>query len=113
VWIEVLEPQRKPAGAAARRWASRAKSNAPHSIINKRFNPLISIVGSTATRTFTVTFTVNWPSTSIGAGLRAVLQKPTFRDLSTSIDSRDDSQRHRHAFVSVGEGPKQRGHQTP
>jgi len=64
-------------------------------------------------QTFTVTFTVNLPSTSIGAGLQAVRQKLTLRDLSTSIDSRDDCQRHRHASVSVAEASKKRRHQTP
>jgi hypothetical protein len=84
-----------------------------HSIINDRFTQLIFIVLFTATRILTVTFTVNLPSTSIGAGLQAVRQKLTFRDLSTSIDSRDDCQRHRHASVSVAEASKKRRHQTP
>ena len=57
-----------------------------HSIINERFNQSIFIVLSTAARIFTVTFTVNLPSASIGAGLQAVRPKLTFRDLSTSID---------------------------
>jgi hypothetical protein len=66
-----------------------------------------------ASQTFTVIFTVKVRATSIGADLRAVLRKLTFRDLSTSIDSNDDRQRHRRTLVSVGEVPKKGRHQTP
>jgi len=66
-----------------------------------------------ASQIFTVIFTVKVLSTSIGAGFRPIRPKLTFRDLSTSIDSRDDSQRHRHASVSVAEASKKRRHQTP
>jgi hypothetical protein len=65
-----------------------------------------------ASQTFTVIFTVKVLSTSIGAGFRSVRQKLTFRDLSTSIDSHDDRQRHRRALVSVREVPKKGRHQT-
>jgi hypothetical protein len=68
---------------------------------------------SAASQFFTVTFTVNLPGTSIGAGLRAIRQDLTFRDLSTSIDSHDDRQRHRRALEAVGEVPKKGRHQTP
>jgi hypothetical protein len=74
---------------------------------------LIFIALPTATCIFAVTFTVNLPSPSIGAGLRAVRPKLTFRDLSTSIDSRDDCQRHRHASMSNAKASKKRRHQTP
>jgi hypothetical protein len=40
-----------------------------------------------ALQKFTVIFTVKVRSTSIGAGLRAILRRLTFRDLSRTIDS--------------------------
>lgn len=58
-----------------------------HSIINEPSKLLICHVLSPDSQTFTVIFTVNLSGTSIGAGLRAVRRKATFRDLSTSIDS--------------------------
>jgi hypothetical protein len=58
-----------------------------HSIINEPSNLLISRELAAASKTFAVTFTVKVPGTSIGAGLRAVRPKVTFRDLSTSIGS--------------------------
>ena len=61
-----------------------------HSIINEPSKLLICMVLDTASRIFTVIFTVKVPGTSIGAGLRAIRPKVTFRDLSTSIDSDDD-----------------------
>ena len=84
-----------------------------HSIINEPSKLLIRKALAAAPQTFTVTFTVNLPSTSIGAGLRAIRQNLTFRDLSTSIDSRDGCQRHRHASSSLREAPKKGRHQTP
>ena len=62
-----------------------------------------------ATQILTVTFTVNLPGTSIGAGFRAVLRKLTFRDLSRSIDSCDHRRHLRRASVSVQESPKGAG----
>jgi hypothetical protein len=62
---------------------------------------------------FTVIFTVKVSGTSIGAGLRAIQPKVTFRDLSTSIDSHADCQHHRRAPVSVAAAAKKRRHQTP
>ena len=84
-----------------------------HSIINEPSKLLMCKEQDAASQIFTVTFTVNLSGTSIGAGLRAVRLKLTLRDLSTSIDSRDDCQRHRHACMSVGEASKPRRHQTP
>ena len=46
---------------------------------------------------FTVIFTVKVLDTSIGAGLRAIRPKVTFRDLSRSIDSKNDSPHRRCA----------------
>jgi len=74
---------------------------------------LIRKVLAAASQIFTVIVTVNLSGTSIGAGLRAIRPDATFRDLSTSIDSHDDCQRHRRALVSVGEVPKKGRHQTP
>jgi hypothetical protein len=62
---------------------------------------------------FTVIFTVKVPSTSIGAGLRAIRPKVTFRDLSTSIDSYAECQHHRRAPLSLREAPKKVWHKTP
>jgi hypothetical protein len=58
-----------------------------HSIINETSKLLICKVLAAASKTFTVKFTVNVPGTSVGAGLRAIRPKVTFRDLSTSIGS--------------------------
>jgi hypothetical protein len=66
-----------------------------------------------ASKILTVIFTVNLSDTSIGAGLRAIRPNLIFRDLSASIDSHDNRQRHRRALVSVGEVPKKGRHQTP
>jgi hypothetical protein len=66
-----------------------------------------------APQIFTVIFTVKAQSTSIGAGFRAIRPEATFRDLSTSIDSRDHRRHHRRASVSVDEVPKKGRHQTP
>ena len=63
---------------------------------------LICRVLAAASKAFTVTFTVKVPGTSIGAGLRAIRPKVTFRDLSTSIDSDDGCQRYRRPPVPVG-----------
>ena len=68
-----------------------------HSIINKPSKLLICMVLDTASRIFTVIFTVKVPGTSIGAGLRAIRPKVTFRDLSRSIDSKNDSPHRRCA----------------
>jgi hypothetical protein len=83
-----------------------------HSIINEPSKLLIRKVVAATPQTFTVIFTVNLSGTSIGAGFRAVRPKLTFRDLSTSIDSRGDSKRHRHAPAPVTEAPKKGRHQT-
>jgi hypothetical protein len=74
-----------------------------HSIINEPSKPLFCMALAAASQTFTVTFTVNLPGNSIGAGFRAVRRKLTFRDLSTSIDSHDDCRHHRGA---VRAGPR-------
>lgn len=60
-----------------------------HSIVNEPSKLLICRPPDPARRKFTVIFTVKVRSTSIGAGLRAIRPEATFRDLSTSIDSRD------------------------
>jgi len=57
---------------------------------------------------FTVIFTVKVRSTSIGAGLRAIRPEVTFRDLSTSIDSRDH-RGHRRRGIDGGQGNDQEG----
>jgi hypothetical protein len=84
-----------------------------HSIINEPSKLLIRKALAAAPQTFTVIFTVNLSGTSIGAGLQAIRPKLTFRDLSTSIDSRDHRRHHRRASVSVEEVPKKGRHQTP
>jgi len=76
--------------------------NHSHSIINEPSKLLICRVLAAASKAFTVTFTVKVPGTSIGAGLRAIRPKVTFRDLSTSIDSDDGCQRYRRPPVPVG-----------
>jgi len=55
-----------------------------------------------ASQAFTVTFTVNLSGTSIGAGLRAVLRKRTFRDLSRSIGSWVPCEPLAHRAMSLG-----------
>jgi hypothetical protein len=67
----------------------RSPGRAPysHSIINEPSKLLIRKVFAAASQTFTVIFTVKVLCTSIGAGLRAIRPKVTFRDLSTSIGS--------------------------
>jgi hypothetical protein len=57
---------------------------------------------------FTVIFTVKVSGTSIGAGLRTIQQKVTFRDLSRSIDSDNDC-RDASTRVSAGQGNAQEG----
>jgi hypothetical protein len=58
-----------------------------HSIVNELSKLLICRRPDAAMQKFTVTFTVKARSASIGAGLRAVLRRLTFRDLSRTIDS--------------------------
>jgi hypothetical protein len=58
-----------------------------HSIINEPYKYLIHKGLDSTLLSYTVTSTVNLTGTSIGAGLRAIPQKVTFRDLSRSIDS--------------------------
>ena len=58
-----------------------------HSIINARSKRLIRRGFDTAPKSFTVMFTVKLTGTNIGAGLRPIRPKVTFRDLSRSIDS--------------------------
>ena len=84
-----------------------------HSIINEPSKLLIRKALTAALQTFTVIFTVKVRSTSIGAGLRAVRPKLTFRDLSTSIDSNDDSRDRRRASAQVREAPEKGQRQTP
>lgn len=91
----------------------REAPNHSHSIINEPSKLLICKVRAAASQIFTVIFTVKVPGTSIGAGLRAIRPKVTFRDLSRSIDSNDDRRFDRRASVSVRETPKKGWHQTP
>jgi len=77
-----------------------------HSIINEPSKLLIRRVLAAASQILTVIFTVNLSGISIGAGFRAVSRKLTFRDLSTSIDSRDHRRHLRRASVSVQESPQ-------
>jgi hypothetical protein len=58
-----------------------------HSIVNELSTLLICRRPDAAMQKFTVIFTVKARSASIGAGLRAVLRRLTFRDLSRTIDS--------------------------
>jgi hypothetical protein len=60
------------------------------------------------TQNFTVIFTVKLGSASIGAGLQAIRQEATFRDLSTSIDS-SNHRGHRRRRIGVGQGNDQEG----
>ena len=64
-----------------------------YSIVASVRNPLSHIDIFTGLRSLTVSFTVNPSGSSIGAALRAVLRKLTFRDLSRSIDSWDAHER--------------------
>jgi hypothetical protein len=57
---------------------------------------------------FTVIFTVKVRSTSIGAGLQAIRSEVTFRDLSTTIDSRNH-RGHRRRRIGVDHGNDQEG----
>jgi len=52
-----------------------------HSIINERSKLLIRKGLEAAPKIFTVIFTVNLSGTSIGAGLRAIRPKLTFRSI--------------------------------
>ena len=79
-----------------------------HSIINERSKLLICNAPEADPQKFTVIFTVKVRSTSIGAGLRALRPKATFRDLSTSIDSHDDREPRRRR-ISVDQGNDQEG----
>ena len=61
-----------------------------------------------ASQTFTVILTVKVRSTNIGVGFPAIRPEATFRDLSTSIDSRDHLG-HRQRGIGVGQGNDQEG----
>jgi hypothetical protein len=74
---------------------------------------LICNAPEAARQKFTVIFTVKVRSTSIGAGLQAIRSEVTFRDLSTSIDSRDHRGHHRRASASVRATTKKGWHRTP
>jgi hypothetical protein len=86
--------------------------NHSHSIINEPTKPLICNAPEAARQKFTVISTVKVRSISIGAGLQAIRSELTFRDLSTSIDSRDHHGLHRRASVSVRATTKKAWHQT-
>jgi hypothetical protein len=76
-----------------------------HSIINERSRLLICSGLGAESRRFTVILTVKPSGISIGAGLRVIRPKVTFRDLSTSIDSRDHRGHHRRApGLAQGQG---------
>jgi len=79
-----------------------------HSIINEPSKLLILKELAAAPQIFTVIFTVKVRSTSIGAGLRAIRSEVTFRDLSTSIDSRNH-RGHRRRRIGVGQGNDEEG----
>lgn len=89
----------------------------PHSIINERSKLLIRKGLEAAPKIFTVIFTVNLSGTSIGAGLRAIRPKLTFRDLLRSINSRNDHRarrrRHRRAPGSIWKVPQKGRHRIP
>jgi hypothetical protein len=84
-----------------------------HSIINEPSKLLIRNEPEAAPPKFTVIFTVKVRSTSIGAGLQAIRSEVTFRDLSTSIDSDDDSRDRRRVSAPLREAPRKGRHQTP
>ena len=79
-----------------------------HSIINEPSKLLICNAPEADPQKFTVIFTVKVRSTSIGAGLRAIRPEATFRDLSTSIDSRNH-RGHRRRRIGVGQGNDEEG----
>ena len=88
--------------------ASNDPASYSHSIINEPSKLLICKHPAAAPQKFTVIFTVKVRSTSIGAGLRATGPEATFRDLSTSIDSRDH-RGHRRRRIGVDQGNDQEG----
>jgi hypothetical protein len=77
----------RPRPTLAPRYHTGGLETYSHSIINERSKLLIRKAIASASQTSTVIFPVNPSGTSIGVGLRAVLRKLTFRDLSRSIDS--------------------------
>ena len=79
-----------------------------HSIVNETSKLLICNTPEADTQNFTVIFTVKLGSASIGAGLQAIRQEATFRDLSTSIDS-SNHRGHRRRRIGVGQGNDQEG----
>jgi hypothetical protein len=95
----------------ARRRGRRLRHSS-HSIINEPYKLLTIRVLSAAAQSFTVTFAVNLSGTSNGAGLRAVLRKLTFRDLSRSIDSWALVERFIAPRRSPRSAPKKKVHQT-
>jgi hypothetical protein len=74
---------------------------------------LICNAPEAARQKFTVILTVKVRSTSIGAGLQAIRSEVTFRDLSTSIDSRDHRGHHRRALASIRATTEKDWHRTP
>ena len=66
-----------------RRRRASAKDPYSHSIINDSSKLLTCGALAAASQIFAVIITVNLPGASIGAGLRAIRPKVTFRDLST------------------------------
>jgi len=83
-----------------------------HSNVNERSKLFIWNAPEPAPQKFAVILTVKVRSTSIGAGFRAVRPKLTFRDLSTSIDSRELRGHHRRASGSVQESADECRHRT-
>ena len=64
-----------------------------HSIVNERSKLLIRRAPASTPLAFTVKFTVKVRGSSIGAGLRAIPPKVTFRDLSTPATATKNSPR--------------------
>ena len=83
-----------------------------HSIITESSKLFICMAVAAASQISTVIFAANLSRISIGAGLRAIRQQVTFRDLSGSIGSHDGCRHHGRASVSVGEAPKKGRHRT-
>jgi hypothetical protein len=86
-------------------------------MINEPSKLLICNPPEAAPPKFTVIITVNLSGTSICAGLQAIRPKLTFRDLSRSIDSRNDHRarrrRHRRAPGSIWKVPQKGRHRIP
>jgi hypothetical protein len=76
-----------------------SRADYSHSIINDPSKLLIFHAPEAAPRKFTVSFKRQIAEHQHGAGLRAIRPEANFRDLSTSIDSRNHPGHYRYARV--------------